>query len=116
MVYQPNNNQDLLNPRSTFNNIEEHERDLGVRETGSEIYDTTQPPPPLAAANGKEIERFDRERERDREEREREERDAARREKRKRGSAGREKDHRRLGLPVSGISLQSFASKFLMGD
>ena len=29
MVYQPNNNQDLLNPRSTFNNIKEHERDLG---------------------------------------------------------------------------------------
>lgn len=29
MDYQPNINQDLLNPRSTFNNIEEHERDLG---------------------------------------------------------------------------------------
>ncbi|WZZ60443.1 hypothetical protein YC2023_060550 [Brassica napus] len=109
MIYHPNNKQDLINPSNPFNNIKEHERDL---ETGSEIYDTTRPPPPLMAANGKERERVGRERDHE----EREERDATRREKRNRGSAGREKDLRRLGLPVSGISLQSFASKFLMGD
>ncbi|KAG5373639.1 hypothetical protein IGI04_043043 [Brassica rapa subsp. trilocularis] len=178
---------DLLNPRSTFNNIEEHERDLGrtphlsldldldlkirdlqhhaatttirgcsrrgerereercgeerekkerqrgererersstarascLRDFSAElrsrisderqgrwrlIYNTTRPPPPFAAAHG--------------EEREREKRDAVRREKRRRGSAGRERerDLRRLGLPVSGIFLQSFALEFLMRD
>ncbi|KAG5407640.1 hypothetical protein IGI04_013759 [Brassica rapa subsp. trilocularis] len=49
-----------------------------VRETGSEIYNTKRPPPPLAAAHG--------------EERERGERDAVRREKRGRGSTGRERE------------------------
>ncbi|WZZ69981.1 hypothetical protein YC2023_081351 [Brassica napus] len=56
MIYQPSNKQDLLNPRSTFNNIEEHERDLEAREVRVEIRDATRPPPPLAAARGEERE------------------------------------------------------------
>ncbi|KAG5413445.1 hypothetical protein IGI04_001012 [Brassica rapa subsp. trilocularis] len=81
MVYQPNNNQDLLNPRSTFNNIEEHERDL--------VADTTRPPPPLAAVHGEERETRPREREGGAAKRERERRDAAKREKEERDGAGK---------------------------
>ena len=108
MIYQPSNKQDLLNPRSTFNNIEEHERDLGrtphlsldldlylrmgVRETGSEIYDTTRPPPPLAAAHGKERETRPRERKRRGEEREREEECGEERERRGRRRGERERE------------------------
>jgi len=29
MIYHPNNKQDLINPSNPFNNIKEHERDLG---------------------------------------------------------------------------------------
>ena len=29
MIYQPSINQDLNNPNSSFNNIKEHEQDLG---------------------------------------------------------------------------------------
>ena len=29
MIYQPSINQDLDNPSSSFNNIKEHEQDLG---------------------------------------------------------------------------------------
>ena len=105
MIYQPSNKQDLLNPRSTFNNIEEHERDLGrtphlsldldlylrmgVRETGSEIYDTTRPPPPLAAVHGEERERRPREREGGAAKRERE--------REERRGEGREGGERRRG-------------------
>ncbi|WZY87170.1 hypothetical protein YC2023_033554 [Brassica napus] len=123
MIYQPNNKQDLLNPRSTFNNIEEHERDLGrtphlsldldldleweAREVRVEIKDTTRPPPPLAAAHGEERESRPRERR---------EKEARQRERKRRETArGREK---KSTARASGLrdSLQSFASKFLMGD
>ncbi|CAG7900856.1 unnamed protein product [Brassica rapa] len=60
---------------------------------------TTQPPPPLAVSHGEE-----RGREAQQRERKRRERDDARRES------------RRLGLPVSGVFLHSFASKFLMRE
>ncbi|WZZ15041.1 hypothetical protein YC2023_108130 [Brassica napus] len=46
---------------------------------------------------------------------ERERRDAAKREKEERGSTGRERESRGLGLPVSGNSLQGFASKLSDG-
>ena len=72
----------------------------------SEIDDTTRLPPPRAAAHGKE-------RERRRGEREERERGAARREKEKRRRGKRERE-RRLGLLISGSSMQGFASKFLM--
>ncbi|KAG5403924.1 hypothetical protein IGI04_010043 [Brassica rapa subsp. trilocularis] len=129
MIYQPNNKHDLLNPRSTFNNIEEHERDLGrtphlsldlvldlrceAREVRVENTDTTRPPPPLAVAHGEERESRPRERKRRGEEREREE--PRRRERKRRGGA-EERESRRLGLLISGSSLQGFASKFLMRD
>jgi len=29
MIYHPNNKHDLINPSNPFNNIKEHERDLG---------------------------------------------------------------------------------------
>jgi len=58
-------------------------------------------------------ERCGREREKEARRRERERRDAAKREKEERGGAG-ERESRRLGLSVSGNSLQGFASKLLM--
>ncbi|KAF3509995.1 hypothetical protein F2Q69_00004549 [Brassica cretica] len=64
---------------------------LRVRETGSEVYDTTQPPPPLAAVHGEERETWPREREGGAAKRERERKDAAKREKGERGGAGRER-------------------------
>ncbi|KAG5399679.1 hypothetical protein IGI04_014286 [Brassica rapa subsp. trilocularis] len=63
-----------------------------VRETGSEIYDTTRPPPPLAAAHSEERETRPGEREKEARRGERERRDAAKREKEERGGAGREKE------------------------
>ena len=84
----------------------------------SEVNDTTQLPPPLAVAHGEERERGGVGRER-REGgvawRERERRDMAKREKEERGGVGRERESRRLGLPISGNSLQGFASKLSDG-
>ncbi|KAG5391756.1 hypothetical protein IGI04_021719 [Brassica rapa subsp. trilocularis] len=86
-----------------------------VRETGSEVADTTRPPPPLAAVHGEERETRPREREggaakreREREERRGEEREGGERRR------GEERKSRRLGLLISGDSPQGFASKFLM--
>ncbi|KAF3554043.1 hypothetical protein F2Q69_00012040 [Brassica cretica] len=90
----------------------------------SEIGDKTRPPPPLAVAYGEEKESRPGERERSREEREREKRRGKEREKREVQQGEREKGERRrreresrwLGLPVSGSSLQSFASRLMMRD
>ncbi|KAG5383925.1 hypothetical protein IGI04_035395 [Brassica rapa subsp. trilocularis] len=83
-----------------------------VRETGSEVYDTTRPPPPLAAVHGEERETRPREREGGAAKREREGGER-RREERERESTARA-SRERLGLLISGSSLQGFASKFLM--
>ena len=84
----------------------------------SEVNGTTQLPPPLAAAHGEERERRRGERERGERRRgeEREMRWCS--EERERGERryGREKRCRRLGLLVSGNSLQGFASRFLMRE
>ncbi|KAF3587648.1 hypothetical protein F2Q69_00028900 [Brassica cretica] len=85
-----------------------------VRETGSEVYDTTRPPPPLAAVHGEERERRPREREGGAAKRERERGETRRRERRRREAARGERESRWLGLSVSGNSLQGFASKLLM--
>ncbi|KAG5412043.1 hypothetical protein IGI04_008362 [Brassica rapa subsp. trilocularis] len=108
---------------STFNNIKEHERDLGRTPHLSldldldlriEIADITRPPPPLAAVHGEERETRPREREGGATKRERERRDAAKREKEERRRREREGRRRQLGFLISGTSLQGFASKFVM--
>ncbi|KAF3553367.1 hypothetical protein F2Q69_00012037 [Brassica cretica] len=82
----------------------------------SEIGDNTRPPPPLAVAHGEERESQPGEREITRGEREkrrgeeREKREARQGEREKGERWRRERESRRLGLPVSGSSLQSFAS------
>ncbi|KAG5389047.1 hypothetical protein IGI04_030588, partial [Brassica rapa subsp. trilocularis] len=89
-----------------------------VRETGSEIYDTTRPPPPHAVAHGEERETRPGERERREGIAAKREREERRGEERERGERrhGRERRSRRLGHPVSGNSLQGFASRFLMRE
>ena len=61
-------------------------------------------------------ERRGRERERRRRGEEREREETRRRERRRREAARGERESRRLGLPVSGNSLQGFASRFLMRE
>ena len=82
----------------------------------SEVNGTTQLPPPLAAAHGEERERRHGERERREEARRGEREKRWRGEERERGERrhGIERRGRRLGLLVSGNSLQGFASRFLM--
>ncbi|WZY86777.1 hypothetical protein YC2023_033161 [Brassica napus] len=89
-----------------------------AREVRSEVNVTTRLPPPLAAAHGEERERRRGEREERRrrgEERERRERRGEERERRERRRGGQRRS-RRLGLLISGNSLQGFASRFLMRE
>ena len=132
MVYQPNNNQDLLNSRSTFNNIEEHERDLGrtphlsldrdldLRLGGKRKRDLRSMTPRGHTHHSRLLtarrERRGREREKGTRRGEREREETRRRERKRREAARGERESRRLGLPVSGNSPQGFASRFLMRE
>ncbi|KAG5385161.1 hypothetical protein IGI04_036631 [Brassica rapa subsp. trilocularis] len=78
---------------------------LEVRETGSEIYDTTRPPPPLAAAHSEERETRPGEREKEARRGERERKETRRRERKRRETAReREKESTARDSSLRGFS------------